>query len=581
MFGSCAWTWAAIGVMMAVLITSSLVGVLAVPIVLRAIVKGIGSVSPFFLKLPVVGGIWSDLILVRFVSHLALSVRSGMPLADSLPAPEAITVSRHVREQIRRMKESLAEGEDMASAVVSVDFFPNRLAWIFTRGRDRGDLAGLLLTFAGECRERVEDTCGRLLRAAPTIGLVFALFISISVLSVAGFSGCFGLLMGLSGQRFDPSEILGPAVTAILLGAVMAALYAVTEWAFRRDGVSVDVTTALGASEELGLPVSGAIGALAHHAPAGPRRELHEALAQLEEKYQHRDAESGARGTLPLLGFLCRIGRLAGKPAQALAFYARRMRTSLRARHSIVAQIHYPFIVAFVLVAMSFNIRVILRHSVPRWGIPPSASFEVWKAILRLSLPVVVCYTVAIAVLGAIVLFAGHLPRLARARMGLATELPARAFARLPVLGRYLRDVALADFAFSTGLMIEGGHPLEEALEEAARSGTIAPFRKQTAAMLRHIREGGSMSSFAWQPDGFPKKFAAALAAAGSSRKPGRDLVALSDAYLREAKACITALSSAVMPAMLVLTGGLMALQLVAMASIFFALYPYVRGAPW
>jgi type II secretory pathway component PulF len=89
------------------------------------------------------------------------------------------------------------------------------------------------------------------------------------------------------------------------------------------------------------------------------------------------------------------------------------------------------------------------------------------------------------------------------------------------------------------------------------------------------------MSSFAWQPDGFPKKFAAALAAAGSSRKPGRDLVALSDAYLREAKACITALSSAVMPAMLVLTGGLMALQLVAMASIFFALYPYVRGAPW
>ncbi len=574
-------TWGMFSLMIGGLILGALTGLLLVPTLLRALVKGVSSMSPLLLKLPIVGNIWNDVILVRFASHLALSVRSGMPLTDSLPPPEALTLSTHVRREIRQMGKSLSEGEDMASAIVATGFFPNRLAWIFTRSTAPKDVAGLLLTFAEECRERVEAACGRLLRAAPSIGLVFALLVSVFILT-GGLSGLASVLTGgYSSRRFDRTVLVAPAVLGAVLGVAIAIFYAVTEWRFKREGVSADVATALGTSADLGLPVTDAAKALAHHAYEGPRREIHEALARLAEKPAPDEAEDGKRKPHTLLGILCRLGRRAGRPAEALAFYARRIRLSLRARHSMIAEAQYPFLVAVAFAFISLHLRMIVVRFSFLYGMFPFEEVAAWQSVYTLS-GIIGRYYLATAVLfGVLILFSGPLSRFVRARAGWAARLAVRVFARLPVIGRYVRNAALADLAFSLGLMIEGGRSTAYALNETMNSGTALPFRKQIAAMRVHVEEGGSLSSFARQSGAFPKKFAAALAATEGARRPGSDLIALSEAYLTEAGMSAAALSASVMPVMLVVTGGLMALHLIALAKVFYMIYPFLRGTPW
>jgi len=97
------------------------------------------------LRLPVLGPILNKIILSRFANTFAMLYAAGIPVLESIRTTQDIVGNRVVRQALRRVEQSIREGQNIASAFRDAGLFPPLVVRMLRVGENTGGLDKALL----------------------------------------------------------------------------------------------------------------------------------------------------------------------------------------------------------------------------------------------------------------------------------------------------------------------------------------------------------------------------------------------------------------------------------------------------
>jgi type IV pilus assembly protein PilC len=97
------------------------------------------------LGMPVLGPILKKIILSRFANTFAMLYAAGIPILESIRTTQDIVGNRVVRKALRRVEQSIREGQNVAGAFHDVGLFPPLVVRMLRVGENTGGLDKALL----------------------------------------------------------------------------------------------------------------------------------------------------------------------------------------------------------------------------------------------------------------------------------------------------------------------------------------------------------------------------------------------------------------------------------------------------
>ena len=97
------------------------------------------------LKLPVLGPILNKIILSRFANTFAMLYAAGIPILESIRTTQDIVGNRVIRKALRRVEQSIREGQNVANAFHDAGLFPPLVVRMLRVGENTGGLDKALL----------------------------------------------------------------------------------------------------------------------------------------------------------------------------------------------------------------------------------------------------------------------------------------------------------------------------------------------------------------------------------------------------------------------------------------------------
>lgn len=98
----------------------------------------------WLLRLPVVGGLATSLVLSRFARILGLLLASGVPVMRALTITGAVVVNRRYRNAIAESREELAQGGSLSASLRDRTLFPPLLVHMVAVGEKGGTMEEML-----------------------------------------------------------------------------------------------------------------------------------------------------------------------------------------------------------------------------------------------------------------------------------------------------------------------------------------------------------------------------------------------------------------------------------------------------
>lgn len=100
------------------------------------------------LKLPIVGGIVQKATLSRFARSFALSLKSGLPLAQGLTVVAQTVDNAFIGRRIEQMRDAIERGESILRSAAATGVFTPIVLQMISVGEETGELDNLLLEIA-------------------------------------------------------------------------------------------------------------------------------------------------------------------------------------------------------------------------------------------------------------------------------------------------------------------------------------------------------------------------------------------------------------------------------------------------
>lgn len=97
------------------------------------------------LRLPVLGPILNKIILSRFANTFAMLYAAGIPILESIRTTQDIVGNRVIRKALRRVEQSIREGQNVANAFHDAGLFPPLVVRMLRVGENTGGLDKALL----------------------------------------------------------------------------------------------------------------------------------------------------------------------------------------------------------------------------------------------------------------------------------------------------------------------------------------------------------------------------------------------------------------------------------------------------
>ncbi len=138
-------------------------------------------------------------------------------------------------------------------------------------------------------------------------------------------------------------------------------------------------------------------------------------------------------------------------------------------------------------------------------------------------------------------------------------------FLRLPVLGTVLRKVAVARFSRTLGTMLSSGVPILEALEIVARTAGNVVIERAILTTKASIAEGKTIAEPLGASKVFPGMVVQMVSVGEQTGAMDAMLAKIADFYDDEVDAAVTAMTSLLEPALMVVLGGSIGTMLIAM----------------
>ena len=141
------------------------------------------------LKIPVLGGVRTKIILARFSTFFAMLYRAGISVLDCIQICEKIVGNRIMEEGLQRVGRSISEGQGISQAFTATKLFPPLVLRMLRVGESTGGLDTALLNVSYFYNRQVRDEIARmqtLLGPATTIilgliiiGILYSIFLPI------------------------------------------------------------------------------------------------------------------------------------------------------------------------------------------------------------------------------------------------------------------------------------------------------------------------------------------------------------------------------------------------------------------
>lgn len=147
-------------------------------------------VDQFLLKTPILGALFSNIILARMARTLATALAAGLPLLEALQFIASITANTVYTEAILKVREDVACGHSINTAMHTAGIFPTRMIQILAVGEASGTIEKMLGKIAAFYEEEINITINNLTSLAEPFIIIF-LSIIIGVFVVAMYLPIF------------------------------------------------------------------------------------------------------------------------------------------------------------------------------------------------------------------------------------------------------------------------------------------------------------------------------------------------------------------------------------------------------
>jgi type IV pilus assembly protein PilC len=159
--------------------------IVIVVIAMRQTKRGAEMLDALKLKMPIQKGIIKTLTCARFSRSLAMLLRSGIGLAESVRMTSATVVNTRIKSIVLKAADRIEKGETLKSALVSLGFFPEMLLRILAVAESTGHTDDMLDRAAGIMEEDLNVRLGKLTTVLePALILVLSIIIGIVLISV-------------------------------------------------------------------------------------------------------------------------------------------------------------------------------------------------------------------------------------------------------------------------------------------------------------------------------------------------------------------------------------------------------------
>jgi type IV pilus assembly protein PilC len=259
-----------------------------------------------------------------------------------------------------------------------------------------------------------------------------------------------------------------------------------------RDRDLVFILRNLATLTESGVSLPKALGTLADEKALEKHRDMLLSIRRyLEngEPFSAALAHYGATFDTVMINQI-KVGEHAGTLGETLTTIARHREDSHRLRSEIVRKLAYP---TLLVVMGSAVIMFLLTYVIP--------VFEETYASAKVPLPLITKLLIAVGgaaksygwIMLAVTAAAVVVVRQVRKRQELASRMDA-AILRTPVLGPWLRDMAVLQLMEVLGSLLEAGYNLAEALGEAAKAVRNRAIRQSVRDLQNAVRRGERFS---------------------------------------------------------------------------------------
>lgn len=139
----------------------------------------------FIFKVPVLGNLVSQITTARFASALAALLSSGVPVIQALEIVEETVTNRVFKAAVAQIRQSITEGENLATPMLNAGFFQPLLIQMISVGEETGNLDAMLVQVAEHCENEVNLTVAALIPLIePLLILIVAAMVGFIVLSI-------------------------------------------------------------------------------------------------------------------------------------------------------------------------------------------------------------------------------------------------------------------------------------------------------------------------------------------------------------------------------------------------------------
>jgi type IV pilus assembly protein PilC len=148
------------------------------------------------LSIPLIGKVIRDVILLRFIRTLAIMIKAGIPLDESIGLARNVAQNAAVNEASHMMQQSIRRGGAIADAARLHDFFPPMIVQAFVAGEEAGKLDEMLERFAEGLKQDVDDGVKSLVaKIEPMLIVVLSAIVGFILLAI--YLPMFDLMKGL------------------------------------------------------------------------------------------------------------------------------------------------------------------------------------------------------------------------------------------------------------------------------------------------------------------------------------------------------------------------------------------------
>lgn len=144
-------------------------------------------IDHYKLKLPIIGPIMGKIDSAKFCQFFSMTFKSGMGVLECLDAAGAVVQNRAMKKAITTVKKQVSDGQSLAKAIASVNYFPNLVVRMLKIGEDSGNMESALSNIKFFYDREINDSIERLVgMIQPAITIVMGGMIAWITIAVFG-----------------------------------------------------------------------------------------------------------------------------------------------------------------------------------------------------------------------------------------------------------------------------------------------------------------------------------------------------------------------------------------------------------